>query len=203
MNVSELLNVFEPSVRAHLYDVLNQLGNGLQDRGAYLRQAFVDLAPFLRIAGQVSQQLAVRADSPSSWSHNAAILTEVLGQRGAQLHNVVLSGTRTLQALSTQGGVPLRETLADLPGVLAPIPKTTSDIDGLLAKLDPAITGLYPVANQLSSALGNLRSFATSAEPALVALRAPVRKLVPLSAAAEAVLLSARELAAESFAADR
>ncbi len=181
VNVSELLNVFEPGVRAHLYDVLNQLGNGLQGRGAYLRQAFVDLVPFLRIAGQVSQQLAVRADLTKQLVHNAAILTRVLGQRGGQLHNVVLSGTRTLQALSTQGGAPLRETLADLPGVLGPIPKTTSDIDGLLAKLDPAITGLYPVANQLSSALGNLRSFATSAEPALVALRVPVQKLVPLS----------------------
>jgi ABC-type transporter Mla subunit MlaD len=181
VNAAEVLNVFEPGVRAHLYDILDQLGNGLQDRGAYLREAFIQLAPFLKIAGQVSQQLAVRADYTKELVHNTAVLTSVLSQRNVQLHDVVLAGTQTLQALSTEGGVPLQETLQDLPGVLAPIPKTTSDIDALLVKLDPAITNLYPVADRLGSALSNLRSFATAAEPALVKLRTPVQKLVPLS----------------------
>jgi ABC-type transporter Mla subunit MlaD len=181
VNVSEVLNVFDPGVRARLYDIFNELGNGLNDRGAYLRRAFVELAPFLRIAGQVSGQLAARADYTKQLVHNAAILSSVLGQRSAQLHNVVLAGTKTLRALSTEGGTPLRQTLADLPGVLSPIPQTTQDIDGLLGKLDPAITGLYPVADRLRSALANLRGFATAAEPALTKLREPVRKLVPLS----------------------
>jgi phospholipid/cholesterol/gamma-HCH transport system substrate-binding protein len=105
----------------------------------------------------------------------------VLADRSGQLRNVVLAGTKTLQALSTNGGVPLQQTLNELPGTLAVIPKTAGDIDGLLLQLDPAITNLYPVADKLPTSLADLRSLATSADPALRALRTPVRKLVPLS----------------------
>jgi ABC-type transporter Mla subunit MlaD len=181
VNVSEVLDVFDPATRAHMYDVLNELGNGMADRGAMLRQAFVDLAPLLQIAGQVSGQLAARAGYTKELVHNAAILSSVLGQRNLQLHTVVLAGTRTLQALSTGGGLPLQQTLQDLPPMLAAIPKMTDDVNGLLVKLDPAITDLYPVSDKLQSALANLRSFAGSADPALRALRTPVVRLVPLS----------------------
>lgn len=181
VNVAEVLDVFEPGVRAHMYDVLNELGNGLADRGAMLREAFVDLAPLLQIAGKVSDQLAVRADYTRELVHNAAILSSTLAQRTDQLRTVVLAGTKTLQALSTEGGAPLQQTLSDLPGALAAIPSTTQDVNGLLVHLNPAITDLYPVADKLPSALANLRSFAASADPAVVALRTPVVRLVPLS----------------------
>jgi ABC-type transporter Mla subunit MlaD len=181
VNVSEVLDVFEPGVRAHLYDVLNELGNGLQDRGAMLRRAFVDLAPLVKIAGQASGQLAVRSDYTRELVHNAAILTSVLARRSRQLHTVILAGTRTLQALSTEGGVPLQQTLRDLPPMLATIPRMTDSVDRLVVHLSPAITDLYPVADGLPSALANLRSFAGSADPAVRALRVPVVKLVPLS----------------------
>jgi ABC-type transporter Mla subunit MlaD len=181
VNLSEVLNVFEPGIRAHMYNVLNELGNGLQDRGAMLRRAFVDLAPLLRIAGNVSGQLAVRADLTKQLVHNAGTLSDVLSQRSSQLRTVVLAGTKTLQALSTQGGVPLQQTLNELPGTLATIPTTATDIDGLLVNLDPAVTRLYPVADKLPSSLADLRSLATSADPAVRALRTPVAKLVPLS----------------------
>jgi ABC-type transporter Mla subunit MlaD len=181
VSISEVLNVFQPGVRAHLYDVLDQLGNGLHDRGAMLRRAFVDLAPLLRIAGRVSGQLAVRAGLTKQLVHNAGTLSSVLAQRTGQLHNVVLAGTKTLQALSTQGGVPLQQTLAELPGTLAVIPRTTDDVNRLLVRLDPAVTDLYPVADRLPSALSDLRSFATSADPAVVALHTPIVRLVPLS----------------------
>jgi ABC-type transporter Mla subunit MlaD len=181
VSISDVLNVFQPGVRAHMYNVLNQLGNGLQDRGAMLRRAFVDLAPLLRIAGRVSDQLAVRAEVTKQLVHNAGTLSSVLAQRTGQLQNVVLAGTKTLQALSTQGGVPLQQTLAELPGTLAAIPRTTDAVNRLLVRLDPAITALNPVADRLPSALADLRSFAASANPAVVALRTPVVRLVPLS----------------------
>jgi len=181
VNLSEVLDVFSPSVRAHLYAVLDQLGNGLQDRGAMLRRAFIDLAPLLRIAGQVSDQLAVRAQVTKQLVHNAAALSSILAQRSIQLHNVITAGTKTLAALSSDGGAALQSTLRELPPTLAQIPRTTDDLNRLVATLDPAITALHPVADKLPSALNELRSFATSADPAVRALRTPVVKLVSLS----------------------
>ena len=61
VNLADVLNTFQPDVRAQLYNMLDQLGNGLQDRGAYLRRAFALLAPFLQVAGNAAGQLAVSA----------------------------------------------------------------------------------------------------------------------------------------------
>src|SRR5205807_620419 len=115
INVADVLNTFKPDVRTQLYTMFDQLGNGLQDRGADLRRAFVLLAPFLQIAGNVSKQLAVRATLTKQLIHNAGSLSTVLASRSTQLHELIIDGTSSLQALSTQGGAPLRETVRLLP----------------------------------------------------------------------------------------
>jgi ABC-type transporter Mla subunit MlaD len=181
INLSEVLDQFQPGVRAHLYDLLNELGNGLQDRGAYLRRAFIDLAPFLNIAGKISTELAAHADYTKQLIHNAAVLSSILGHRTRQLHNLILAGTTTLQALSTAGGRPLQETIHQLPPTLSVLQPTLAYIDGLLPNLDRAFVNLGPVADKLPSALPELKRFAERADPAVRALQTPVVKLVPLA----------------------
>jgi len=181
LNLSDVLDTFEPAVRAHLYDVLDQLGNGLQDRGAYLRQGFIDLAPFLRIAGRISAELSAHADYTRQLVHNAAVISSVLAGRDAQLHNLILAGTKSLDALSTAGGQALQQTLHELPPTLSALGPTLSDFDNLLPNLNRAIVGLGPVASRLPSALPELSRFAQKAEPAARALQVPVLKLVPLA----------------------
>jgi hypothetical protein len=44
------MNVFHSDVRASLRSTLDDLGNGLQDRGEKLRAAFVEVRPLLRAA---------------------------------------------------------------------------------------------------------------------------------------------------------
>lgn len=181
VNLSEVLDLFQPGVRAHLYDVLDQLGNGLQDRGADLRLAFVDFAPLLKIAGQISTQLAARTDDTKELVHQAAELSSIIAGRTRQLRQVVVSGTSALQAVSTDGGRPLEETIHELPPTLAALGPTLQDVNALLPNLNRAVTNLEPVADRLPSALPELKAFATSADPAVEALRVPVQKLVPLS----------------------
>jgi ABC-type transporter Mla subunit MlaD len=181
VNLSEVLNQFQPGVRAHLYNMLNELGNGLADRGAYLRRAFVDLAPFLKIAGQISTELAAHTDYTKQLIHDATALSSILAQRSRQLHSLVVSGTSTLEALATAGGRPLQETIHQLPPTLSVLAPTLSDIDGLLPNLNRAVVDLGPVADRLPSALPALKSFAKSADPAVTALQGPVIKLAPLA----------------------
>jgi ABC-type transporter Mla subunit MlaD len=181
VNLSEVLNLFGPGVRAHLYDVLDQLGNGLADRGVQLRQAFIDFAPLLKIAGQISAQLATRAGDTKQLVHEASLLASVIGNRTTQVRNLVISGTTALQALATNGGVPLQQTIHELPATLAALSPALTDVNGLLPNLDRAVTSLGPVADRLPTALPQLRRFAISADPAVRALRTPVVKLVPLA----------------------
>jgi phospholipid/cholesterol/gamma-HCH transport system substrate-binding protein len=180
-NLAEVLNTFQPDVRAQMYNVIDQLGNGLADRGADLRRTFVLLAPFLKIAGNVSRQLADRSALTRQLVHNAATLSSLLASRSTQLRLLVTSGVDTLRSLSTDGGMPLQRTIEELPSTLSTIQTFLTQTDGLLPPLNRAAGALEPVADQLPSSLTNLQRLGASAEPALRRLQAPVRQLVPLA----------------------
>lgn len=181
VNLAGVLNLFRPGVRAHMHQLIDQLGNGLHDRGAYLRRTFTDLVPFLRIADGVSRQLAARADLTRRLVHDTGSLSSVLATRSTQLRELVTSGTRTLEALATGGGVPLQQTIHALPPALEAGDGALSAVDRLLPGLDRAITTLGPAAAELRPRLADLRRLAVSADPALRRLRAPVRDLGPLA----------------------
>jgi virulence factor Mce-like protein len=181
VNAADILDTFTPGVRAHLDDILDQLGNGLADRGTMLRQAFIQLAPFLKITGQVAEQFAARAQLTKTLVHNAAILSQVLAGRNSQLRSLVANGASTLRALSTQNSIPLRQTLQQLPPTLTALDSAFTDLNGVLPDVNDAVTSLYPVAGNLPSSLSALRSLAASADPAVVKLTVPVQQLVPLA----------------------
>jgi ABC-type transporter Mla subunit MlaD len=181
VNLADVLNTFQPDVRTQLYNLLDQFGNGLADRGQDLREAFTLLAPFLRVAGTVSDQLALRASLTRQLVHNASILSSTLASRSAQLHRLITDSTSTLTALSTEGGAPLRQGLAMLPT----LDESTGVLFTAFARAIPtirqALTAVTPVADELPSGLGNLKAFAVSADPAVQKLQTPVAKLVPLA----------------------
>ncbi|MHB8695663.1 MAG: MlaD family protein [Solirubrobacteraceae bacterium] len=181
VNLASVLNAFQPDVRTQLYNMLNELGNGLQDRGAYLRQAFTLLAPFLRIAGNVAGQLAYRATLTKQLVHNASLLSSTLASRSTQLHTLITSGTSTLQALSTQGGAPLQNAIRDLPQFALTGAQTIAAVGVVSPPLWRALDNLRPVVANLSSGLDNLRALARSANPAVVKLQQPVVKLTTLA----------------------
>lgn len=182
-NLADVLNVFQPDVRAQMYNLIDQLGGGLQDRGQDLRLAFIQLMPFLEVVGGVSQQLAIRRQLTQGVVHDTAILAHALASRSTQLHDLITSGTSTLAALATQGGAPLRESIARLPGALQSAESLLSAYDALQPRLDPTIASLRPVADALPAGLHNLSALASSADPALVKLRTPLHRLVPLATA--------------------
>jgi ABC-type transporter Mla subunit MlaD len=181
-NLAEVLNTFQPDVRAQLYNVIDQLGNGLADRGAALRRTFVLLAPFLNVAGNVSRQLAARSTLTRRLVHEASTLSSLLASRSTQLRELVSSGVDTLQSLSTDGGVPLHATIEQLPPTLSALTVFLTQADRLLPPLNRAAGALEPVAEQLPTSLTDLEQLGRSADPALRGLRAPVRQLVPLAA---------------------
>jgi ABC-type transporter Mla subunit MlaD len=180
-NLADVLDTFQPDVRNQLNNILNDAGNGLADRGADLKQAFALLAPLLSIAGNVSHQLAERSDLTKQLIHNASILTSTLAQRSTQLHGLVTNGTHTLEALSTEGGAPLRQTIALGPSVLNLANNTFTAFQNDTPALITLLDDLGPVAKALPSGLANLKTLARRADPAVLKLETPVTRLVPLA----------------------
>lgn len=181
VNIAEVLNTFQPPVRTQLYTLLDQFGNGLDDRGADLRRGFAQLAPLLKIAGQTADQLAVREDLTKELVHNASVLSSTLAERSGSLHELVTSGTRTLEAASTQNGIPLHDTVHELSEALDTAHDIIFSLLEIEPKLDVIVNRLPTTVDLLPSALDDLQRLTETAGPAVQRLRPPVRSLIPLT----------------------
>jgi ABC-type transporter Mla subunit MlaD len=187
VNLSAVLNTFQPDVRTQMYNLLDQFGNGLSDRGYALKQAFTLAAPFIRIAGNLAEQIAERATLTKEFVHNASTLSTVLASKSTQLRQIVTRGTRTLNALATEGGAPLRQTLSEVGSSLTTVDQTWAALRSALPNLKSAVYSLQPVARDLPGGLSSLTRFSLSARPAVQKLQKPVTELGPMASALEPV----------------
>ncbi|WP_354698940.1 hypothetical protein DSM112329_04639 [Paraconexibacter sp. AEG42_29] len=181
VGIDEVLNVFQAPVRNRLNTLLDELGNGLQDRGARLRAAFAEFVPFIDNVGRVSRQLARRAPMVRRLVHNTAKLTTTLGDRQQELGTLVDSGSRTLATLRDGRG-DLGATLRALPPTMQSLDSSFAAVRGVVGDVDGAVRALDPVADALPSSLTALRALNKDAGPAVRALQTPVRRLVPFTA---------------------
>jgi len=180
VNVADVLNVFKSDVRGHLANVLDNLGNGLQDRGAQLRAAVVQLTPLISVAGRISRQLASREATTKQLVHNTSALMATLARRDQDLRGMVLEAGSALSAL--KAGTPdLDATIRELPPTLDSLDNSFAAVRGVLGDVDETVTALSPVARRVPATLTTLRKLNDSAAPAVRALATPVRKLVPFS----------------------
>lgn len=182
VDVSRVLDAFDAPVRARLTILLSELGRGLQDHGAQLDEGFVQLAPFLTVAQQATQDLAVRQHEVRELVHNFGELTIALDARDTQLSTLLRTGDGTLGELA-QEDVPLSETLAELPRTLRAMHSSFASVSTLTHVLDPALSALQPVAGRLRSGLQGLARFGRAATPALRALVPAINALGPLARA--------------------
>jgi phospholipid/cholesterol/gamma-HCH transport system substrate-binding protein len=182
VHIDDVLNVFRAGERDRLRTLLDNLGNGMRDRGATLRTAFVQVVPFLRVAGRISEQLARREAMTRRLVHNTAVLTSDLARRDGTLRTLVHDGAATLSTLQA-GSHDLDATLRALPPTLATMDASFSSVRGVLGDVDGAVRALYPVAGRLPRSLASLRALNAAAAPAVHDLRAPVGRLVPFARA--------------------
>ncbi|MCW3039813.1 MAG: MCE-family protein Mce6D [Solirubrobacterales bacterium] len=182
VSINDVLNVFKAPVRLRLHTLLDDLGGGLQDRGARLRTAFAEFVPFVQDAAALSDQLARRAPMVKRLIHNTAVLTDTISAHQQQLNTLVHSGALTLTTLKDSRG-DLGATLDALPPTLRAIDSSFTAVRGTLPVVDTALRAVRPVAQQLPGALDDVQRLNASAAPAVNRLRTPVRALVPLSAA--------------------
>lgn len=178
VTVPDVLNVFDADVRASTARLLDDLGNGMEDGGAKLRQSFVALGPFLRQAGTLTDQVAARQVATKRLIHNAAVLTRELGRRETELKRLVETGAATVGTLSDESDG-LDRTLAELGPTVTELKASLAAVRGVVTDVDTGVQSLYPVADEVDEGLASLRSLNATLGPAISSLRGPVRTLVP------------------------
>jgi ABC-type transporter Mla subunit MlaD len=182
VNIDDVLNTFRSDQRVQLRRLLDALGNGMRDRGAALRTAFVELVPLLRVAGRMSNQLAQRAPVMARLVHNMALLTTELGRRQSQIRTLLYAGSAVLTTTQNSSSN-LAATLHQMPPTMSAIQSSFGALRGVLPRVNTAVQSLYPVAAALPGALVAIRRLSAVADPAVQALQSPVGQLVPFARA--------------------
>lgn len=180
VDVSRVLNTFDPDTRQRLGVLVDGLGAGLEDRGASLRAAFEQAVPFLAMAKRTTGVLSRRRVATRRLVTNLADLTDELAQHNGQIASLIGHGESALGELAGHDR-DLAATFRELPATLSAMRAAFASVRGAEDELDPALRSLDPVLSDLHGGLRALRRFGTDAEPALAALRAPVRTLNPLA----------------------
>jgi phospholipid/cholesterol/gamma-HCH transport system substrate-binding protein len=181
VKIDDVLNALQPNTRLRLEQLLDNLGNGLADRGAGLRAAVEQFTPFLAKAGQISAAVARHETATKRLVHDAAILTTELGERQREVRTLVSSGSATLGALQA-GSADLDQTLRELPSTVSEINASFAAVRGVVDDVDRAVTDLGPVADQLPTALKSVRALNAVLSPAVKRLQRPVVRLEPFAA---------------------
>lgn len=181
VDVSRILDTFDQDTRLRMHEMLTELGRGLDAAGGEnLRQAFVQLVPFLKAADGVTQQMSVRRERVRRLVHNFGALSAVLAKRDNQLTSLVRNGEGTLRQLAGNDG-PFADTIQQIPPALHVLRSSLASLSSVEDTLDPTLTRLMPAARKLESGLSGLESFAHEASPALADLREPVTRLRPVA----------------------
>lgn len=181
VEISSVLDIFDPDTRARLATLLDELGAGLSGNGgADLRASFEAIAPFLGVADRMSSALATRRVELAELVHNFAGLSDELALRDTELSGFVRNADSTLAALA-QNNTPFAQTIQQLPRTLATMSSTFTQLRTAEGALDPALRSLGPVASALPGGLDALSEFSQDATPALTALGPAVRQLRPLA----------------------
>jgi phospholipid/cholesterol/gamma-HCH transport system substrate-binding protein len=178
VTVPDVLDGLTADARQSAYRLLDNLGNGLADRGLKLRQAFVQLGPFLSEAGTLTRAVALHQSETEQLVHDAALLTTTLATRQAQLKRLVATGAATFGTLQQSSG-DLGATLAQLAPTVQQLDSTLGSVRSVLGTVDGGLDSLIPVANALPTGLFQLRSLARVLDPAATRLTPAARATTP------------------------
>ena len=180
VDISRVLNEFPTATRQRLQTLMDQFGNGLEDRGVSLRSAFVELVPFLEAADRTASIVGARKTQMARLVTNLGRITNALAGRDRRLARLVRTGNATLGELSTADRE-LDATLAAIPPTLTTLRAAFAKLRNAQDDLDPALDDLRPVAAELEDGLQALERVGRDATPALRALRPALADLQPLA----------------------
>ena len=142
--LDDLLNSFGPSERAGIKLILVETAKALDQRGADLNRAALELKPAIEQADIALEQVNSQNEALKQLLASAENVTGQAAARNDELGDLIGSLAATLDTVEQQSA-PLDESLAKLPA-------TTSRARTTLAKLTSAATAAQPLAEDTADA---------------------------------------------------
>lgn len=186
VQLDQLLSVFDANTRRAVSRDLRAMGRGFARRGKDLNEALGALAPTTRAGGSVAAVLASQRDDVHGVVSHVGRLLGTLGQRRRDITHLVRSGRQAADLLSGRERR-IRETMTELPRLLAQTQQTT-------ARLGRFADRSTPIVDELSTAAVALRPTVAELQPAARAARRLFDRVPALVRAADPLLVRLRGL---------
>ncbi|WP_067430580.1 MlaD family protein [Nocardioides jensenii] len=193
----QLLDVLDPKTRDAATQMLRQVGAGAAGHGQDLGQFVVQARDLLDDLGAVSKSLADPDADLTALLQNADLLASRFHGREDEIADLVHQTDQTLEAVATDSGTPLRETINRLPSALSDVKGAMDSLQAPLARTGSAMRALEPGAKSLSNSEQNLRGFLREAVPVAKQVPGVAGLAVPAVDDLTSTLSDARPLAPE------
>ncbi|NKQ55481.1 MCE family protein [Amycolatopsis sp. K13G38] len=194
-DLDQVLDVLDPPTRDALAGTVRQVGGGAAGHSQDLHDLLEHLPAELNGLGTVAGSLsAPEADLPALLARADQLAGSIAGHT-QQLADLVGQAGDTADAVATDSGKPLQDTIKDLPGTLAgargaldSLDKPLTDVHGALTTARPGLAALgratpdlRGVLREAPTPLNEVPGVARAAEPALRDLTATVADARPLA----------------------
>lgn len=176
--VSEVLDTFQPVTRRRLRTLISELGVGLDDGGADLRRAFVEVVPFLRAGAALADEARARDRQIRRVVQNSRVLLEELARRDGAVTSLVTDAGATFGAIGDERRA-LDDTLVQLPPTVERLRVASGRLDSALARTEPALRALRSPVRRLPAALAAVDRLGVRARPTLSRVDVALRDLAP------------------------
>ena len=180
VNLDEILSELDADTRDELNLLIGGAGQGLQGRGADLRNILARFEPTHHDLAEVSSAVAQRRANLRRLVDSLARLNAALAGKREQLAQLVDASAGVFRSFATENRS-ITRAVADFPSSLRQTTSTLGAVDHLATVLRPAAEHLRPVARALNRANHAVRPFALATTPALRdQIRPFVREARPL-----------------------
>lgn len=164
-DLHQALSVLDPKTREAATQMLRQVGGGAAGHGEDLGDFVAQARDLLDDLGAVSQSLAAPDADLTALLQGADRLAGRFEGREDEIASLVRQTDQTLQAVATDSGTPLRETVHRLPDTLTELRQAMDTLKAPLSRTGAAMRSLEPGAKALGNSEKNLRGFLVDAVP--------------------------------------
>lgn len=166
VNPDEILAMLDADTRDYLRLLLHGAAQGLDGRGADLRDVFARFEPTHRDLARFNGAVAERRDNLRRLIGSLRELNETLGSQPDQLAGLVDSSATVLRSFASEQ-TSISAAIDDLPGALRQTTETLGSVERFADQLAPTAVRLRPAARALDGANAALIPFAREITPVL------------------------------------
>jgi phospholipid/cholesterol/gamma-HCH transport system substrate-binding protein len=178
--LDDFLDIFHAPVRAALQTFIVEVGTAMEDRGADVNRAILDLRPGFLALGNVLEQVTGQISALRQGLANAHRVTAQLSQNSGDLGRLVLGLQRTISGVAAQSSA--------LNAGLSRLPQTLAETDTTLRRVSSLSDAVTPLADTVSAAAPGFAHVAGLLGPYAAALGTASRLASPTVTDAGATL---------------